>query len=64
MSDSNSCPRALLVRRLIAVEITPAELHRLVLSLETDALTAIDDGRDDYADYLLRRCAELREAGR
>jgi hypothetical protein len=57
-------PRALLVRRLITVELTPAELHRLVRSIEADALAAIEDGKNDYADFLFRRVAQLREAGR
>lgn len=57
-------PRALLVRSLISVEITPSELYRLIRSLEDEALVAIEDGRDDYADFLFRRIAELREAGR
>lgn len=65
MPSSDRCaPRALLVRPLITLDVTPSELHRLVRSIEADALTAIDEGKDDYADYLLRRCAELREAAR
>jgi hypothetical protein len=56
-----SAPRALLNRLLVPVELTPSELHRLVRALETEAVAAIDDGKDDYADYLLRR-VELREA--
>ncbi len=34
-------PRAFLKRLLIAVELTPPELHRLVLALETEAMVAI-----------------------
>ena len=56
--------RALLVRPTITLEITPSELFRLIRSLEVEALAAADIGLDDYADFLLRRCAELREAGR
>jgi hypothetical protein len=57
-------PRALLHRPLIPIELTPSELYRLIRSLEVEALSANDEGKDDYADYLLRRVAELREAGR
>jgi hypothetical protein len=64
ITPTRCAPRALLVRPLITLEITPAELHRLVRSIEADALVAIDEGKDDYADFLLRRCAELREAAR
>ena len=59
-----TAPRALLVRSLIPIEITASELHRLIRSLEAEALAAADIGLDDYADFLFRRCAELREAGR
>ena len=57
-------PRALLVRSPIAVELTPSELHRLIRSLEAEALGAVEIGLDDYADFMFRRIAELREAGR
>ena len=57
-------PRALLSRPLISVEITASELYRLVSSLEAEAERANSRGEDDFADYLYRRCAELREAGR
>jgi hypothetical protein len=57
-------PRALLVRPLIAIEITPSELYRLIRSLEAEAVMAADIGLDDYGDFLFRRVAELREAGR
>jgi hypothetical protein len=42
--------------------VRPTELHRLVRPIEADALATIDECKDDYADYLLRQCAELREA--
>jgi hypothetical protein len=58
-------PRVLLSRRhRIAIEVSPSELHRLIKSLENEAIEAIEDGRDDYADFVLLRCAELREAMR
>jgi len=57
-------PRALLVRHTIPIAVTHSELHRLIRSIEAEALDAIADGRDDYADFLFRRVAELREAGR
>jgi hypothetical protein len=57
-------PRALLVRPRVAVELTAAELYRLIRSLEAEAVAAAEIGMDDYADFLFRRIAELREAGR
>jgi hypothetical protein len=57
-------PRAQLVRSLILVELTASELYRLIRSLEAEAVAAADIGMDDYADFLFRRVAELREAGR
>jgi hypothetical protein len=56
--------RALLDRQQIEIAVSPSELHRLVRALENEAMAAIEDGKDDYADYLLRRVAELREAAR
>ncbi len=50
-------PRALLHR-------SPSELYRLIRSLEAEAVAAAEIGLDDYGDYLFRRVAELREAGR
>jgi hypothetical protein len=46
---------------MITVEVSPSELHRLIRSIEAEA---IEDGRDDYGDFLLTRAAQLREAGR
>jgi hypothetical protein len=57
-------PRALLVRPLIRLEVTPSELHRFIRMLEAEAVAELGEGRDDYADFLLRRVAELREASR
>lgn len=57
-------PRALLVRSLIPVALTASELHRLISSLEAEAVAAADAGLDDYADFLFRRVAELREVAR
>lgn len=57
-------PRALLLRTMVMVELTSSELHRLIKSLEIEAEAAIENGQDDYADFVLRRVAELREAGR
>ena len=58
-------PRALLIRPTIAIEVTPSELHMLIKALETAATRAADDvAQLDFCDYLLRRVAELREAGR
>ncbi|MCL2430177.1 MAG: hypothetical protein FWD12_13190 [Alphaproteobacteria bacterium] len=57
-------PRALLHRQLITIEVTPVELHTLVVCLEGEAQTAIERGQDCYADFLLCRVAEIREAAR
>ena len=64
MRVGNFAPRALLHRRLILVELTPSEHHKLIQLLEAEAEQAIADGLDDFADFVLRRIAELREAGR
>jgi hypothetical protein len=58
-------PRALLVRPAITVEITPSELCLLIQSIEAAASRAAEDpAQIDFADYLYRRVAELREAAR
>lgn len=58
-------PRALLIRPAITVEVTPSELHVLIEALETQAARAAENGAQvDFADYLYRRVAELREAAR
>jgi hypothetical protein len=57
-------PRALLQRSLIPVELTGSELYRLISFHEAVAAAAAEIGLDDYADFLFRRVAELREAGR
>jgi hypothetical protein len=62
MSGRFSCDHA---RLLIAVEITPLELSLLIEVMQARALRAADDpDQIDFADYLFRRVAELREAGR
>jgi hypothetical protein len=60
----DNAPRALLRRDMLWVQLTPSDLYRLIKSLETEALEAIEDGRSDYADFLLCRAAKLREACR
>jgi hypothetical protein len=57
-------PRALLRRQFITIDVTASELYRLIRALEAEAEEAIASGLDDYADFLIRRVAELREAGR
>jgi hypothetical protein len=59
-------PRALLRRPPgISLELTPFELSLLIEALEDRALRAAEDpDLVDYADFLFRRVAELREAGR
>ena len=58
-------PRALLHRTMVSVELTSNELSILVAALECRALQAADrSDQVDFADYLFRRVAELREAFR
>jgi hypothetical protein len=58
-------PRALLSRPLITIEVTSSELSMLVEALNTRACRAAEDPEQiDFADYLFRRVAELREAFR
>jgi hypothetical protein len=58
-------PRSLLRREKISVQLTPHELCLLIEGLELRARAAAEDEQQvDYADFLFRRCAELREAGR
>jgi hypothetical protein len=58
-------PRALLHRTMIPVELTSHELSLLVGLLEDRAVQAADrSDQVDFADYLFRRVAELREAFR
>jgi hypothetical protein len=59
-----AAPRALLARPLIPVDLTASELHRLIRCLEAEAVAAAEVGMDDYADFLFRRVAELRETAR
>jgi hypothetical protein len=63
--SDRQAPRALLVRPAIVVEITPGELYQLIRALEAEAARAAQDpAQVDFADYLYRRVAELREAAR
>ena len=65
MSDSIFAPRSLPKRRLVPIEVTPYELHRLITTHEDRARKAAEDpDQEDFADYLFQRVAELREAGR
>jgi hypothetical protein len=57
-------PRALLCRTLITIQVTPAELHKLIRALEDDAYSAFEGRQVDFAYYVLGRVSELREAGR
>ena len=58
-------PRSLLLRPLITLEVTPAELSVLVVALNAKACRAAEDPEQmDFADYLFRRVADLREAFR
>jgi hypothetical protein len=61
----DSAPRAPLRRpQLICLHLTPSEVHRLIKSLESEAEEAIAEGKDSYADWLLCRVSEIREASR
>ena len=58
-------PRALLLRPLITIAVTPSELSALVEALNGRTCRAAQDHEQvDFADYLFRRVAELREAFR
>jgi hypothetical protein len=58
-------PRALLARPMITIDITPSELWLLIEAMEAAANRAAEDSTQiDFADYLYRRIAELREAAR
>jgi hypothetical protein len=60
-----TAPRALLHRSLIPVEVTSLELSLLIGVLEARAhIAAQDPEQIDFADFLYRRVAELREAFR
>jgi hypothetical protein len=64
MQDADRfAPRALLLRPAITTELTAFELHLLIEALQVRACRAADDpDQIDFADYLFRRVAELREA--
>ena len=58
-------PRALLLRTMISIEVTPSELSMLIELLETRATIAANHSEQvDFADFLFRRIAELRDAFR
>lgn len=58
-------PRALLQRTMLTVELTSLELSMLIELLETRATIAAHHSEQiDFADFLFRRVAELREAFR
>jgi hypothetical protein len=61
---SYHAPRSLLVRETIMVPLTAAELHGLIQKTEAEAVQAEAEGKLDFADFLFRRVAELREATR
>jgi hypothetical protein len=61
---SHHAPRSLLVRSTITVELTATELHSLIQAKEAEAVQAEAEGKVDFADFLFRRVAELREATR
>ena len=55
----------MLLRSMITVELTPTELAMLIAALNAKACRVAEDPElVDAADYLFRRAAELREAGR
>lgn len=55
---------ALLVCQAITVTHSASELSLLTEALEAHAVRAADDPHPcDYADYVFRRVAELRDAG-
>jgi hypothetical protein len=61
---SYNAPRSLLVRETIMVLLTASELHGLIQQKEAEAVQAEAEGKVDFADFLFRRVAELREATR
>ena len=64
LTHDRFAPRAQRRRSLIPVELTASELHRLIGFQEALAASAAEIGLDDYADFLFRRVAELREVAR
>jgi hypothetical protein len=65
LAPDRTTPRALLRRSLISLAVTPSELSLLIEALNAKAVRAAEDpDQIDFADFLFRRVAELREAGR
>lgn len=65
LAPDRSAPRALLRRSLISVDVTPSELSLLIETLNAKAVRAAEAFEQvDFADFLFRRVAELREAFR
>ena len=65
LAPDRFAPRALLRRPLICIQVTPSELSLLIKALNAKALRAAEDPEQvDFADFLFRRVAELREAFR
>jgi hypothetical protein len=64
-TTNHFAPRALLYRTMFTVEVTSLELSILIELLETRATIAAHHSEQvDFADYLFRRVAELRDAFR
>jgi hypothetical protein len=60
-----AAPLWLLWRSLITLAVTASELSLPIETLETPALRVADDpDQIDFANYLSRRVAELREMAR
>ena len=65
LAPDHTAPRALLRRSLISAQVTQSELSLLIEALNAKAVRAAEDPEQiDFADFLFRRAAELREAGR
>ncbi len=57
-------PRSLCRRQMVTGQLTAAELHSVIASLEGDALSAAYAGHDLLADLAYARAAALREMAR
>jgi hypothetical protein len=65
IEDRLPAPRSLRDRQMITVSVHPIELHLLIEALDRRALEIAERPEMfDFADYLFRRIAELREAAR
>ena len=56
--------RSLPLRPMLRVNLTPAELHTLIRTMERDAELAGQEGRIAAAEHLARRVIALRETAR